>query len=74
MALSEERLKLKIDNVINECRKDEGNGDVSKSKFSKLLAKAFIEEIKEIEITYTSGLIAPSSGGAVTGTFNATIK
>lgn len=71
MALSTQRLKDKIIALLNECREETDNPDTSRDKFAEKLAKAIVEEIKEIQINYNSGLIAPN--GAVTGTINATI-
>lgn len=72
MALSETRLQQKIIAIINNCRLDEDNGETAKEQFASELAKAIIEEIKQLNINYTSGLVAPN--GAVTGTINATIS
>lgn len=72
MALNQQRLEDKINNIIDQCRLDQGDGQSAKTKFSQLLAKAIVEEIKELEIDYSSGLIAPN--GVVTGKINATIK
>lgn len=67
MPLNKDRLKNKLLKIFDECRKDTGNGDESKEKFADLLADAILEEVQELTITYTTGLIAPSSGGPVTG-------
>lgn len=39
-------------------------------KVADKLADAIINAIKSQQITYTAGLVAPSMGGPVTGTFN----
>lgn len=71
MALNIERLKGKIIAVFDECQKETDNPQGSKELLAEKLATAIVEEIKELKITYTSGLTAPN--GAVAGTFNAKI-
>lgn len=39
-------------------------------KVADKLADAIINAIKSQQITYSAGLVAPSMGGLVTGTFN----
>lgn len=39
-------------------------------KVADKLADAIINAIKSQQITYSAGLVAPSMGGPVTGTFN----
>lgn len=41
---------------------------------SAAIAAAIIVEILDVNITYTTGLAAPPSGGAVTGSFTYTIS
>ena len=43
-------------------------------KVADKLADAIINAIKSQQITYTAGLVAPSTGGPVTGAFNCTIS
>ena len=43
-------------------------------KVADKLADAIINAIKSQQITYTAGLVAPSMGGPVTGTFNYVIS
>lgn len=62
MALDKERLTGKIKAAFSQYS-TESNID----KVSADLAQAIIDEIKQLKITYTSGLVNP--GGAVTGTF-----
>lgn len=71
MALNTERLKQKILSVLEECSQETDNPNASINNFAENLAKAIVEEIKELKIIYISGLTAPN--GAVVGTFNATI-
>ncbi|WP_444724856.1 hypothetical protein [Ornithobacterium rhinotracheale] len=59
---------------MNKCQKEEDNPNRSKEQFASDLARAIVEEIKDLQIIYTSGLIAPSSGGTVTGKINAKIE
>lgn len=73
MALNEERLKNKIIAIIEECQQEETDPNASKTYFATNLAKAIVEEIKEAKLTYSSGLIAPSGGGSVTGNLNSVI-
>lgn len=40
--------------------------------FCQKLAKAIVDEVKQVKISYTSGLTAPN--GAVGGTFNNTVS
>ncbi|MRJ09157.1 hypothetical protein EDL99_09840 [Ornithobacterium rhinotracheale] len=74
MALNTERLKNKIIAAMDKCQKEEDNPNRSKEEFASDLARAIVEEIKELQIVYTAGLIAPSSGGPVTGKINAKIE
>lgn len=67
MALDVNRLKGKIAVVMNDMMTREEN---SIDEFSQRIAQAVVEEIEESTIIYTSGLIAPSGGGPVTGVFN----
>ncbi len=74
MSLSQTRLKGKIESVLNDCQQENTDPNASKTLLADRLATAIIEEIKEIQINYTGGLTAPSSGGTVTGAINATIS
>lgn len=38
------------------------------------LARSIAEAIRSAEVVYTSGLMAPAGGGAVTGTFEGSLK
>ena len=60
-----------------------GNPNVGKSAWINLLANAQFKvgnwpgvtvEKKEAKIVYTNGLIAPSGGGPVTGTYNGNLQ
>ncbi|QYS86303.1 hypothetical protein JJC03_15460 [Flavobacterium oreochromis] len=73
MPLNEQRLTNKIVAILDECQQENDNPNASKQNFASKLAKAIIEEIKEAKINYTTGLVAPSGGGPVTGTITHTI-
>ncbi|MRI64502.1 hypothetical protein EDM00_10965 [Ornithobacterium rhinotracheale] len=72
--LNENRLKNKIISAMDQCQQEEDNPNRSKEEFAQALASAIVEEIKDLQIHYTSGLIAPTSGGPVTGKINAKIE
>lgn len=74
MSLSQQRLKNKIINVLDQCQQETTDPNSSKELLADRLSEAIIQEIKQLKIEYTGGLIAPSSGGAVTGTINAEIS
>jgi len=71
MALNVPRLTDKIKQAFKTEQTEELSADAALDRISEKLAQAFIDEIKQAGITYSSGLIAPN--GAVTGTFNHTI-
>lgn len=72
MPLDENRLKNKFKAVLDQTSEEESNPEESKDLLATELAKAIVEEIKELQIIYTTGLVAPT--GPVTGTLvNATI-
>lgn len=54
MPTSEERLKSKIIEVMDECGLEENSPEDSKTKFAEALAKAVILEIKNMTITATA--------------------
>jgi len=60
MPTSEDRLKTKIIEVMDQCAAENDNPQQSKEKFAEAVAKAVIFEIKNMTITAT----APN--GAVT--------
>lgn len=71
MPLNETRLENKIIAIIDAIKINEVDPEAVKIKFAKDLAKAMVEEIKELKINYSNGLVAGST--TVTGTLNATI-
>lgn len=72
MPLNQNRIKGKIVDLIDSCQEETENANDAKNLFAENLAKAIVEEIKELKITYSTGLTAPN--GPVTGTFTATIS
>ena len=69
--LNEDRLKAKLKAAMNE-QAEEEDAEAASDRICAAMAKAIIEEIKELKITYSSGLTAPN--GAVAGTFNHTVS
>lgn len=67
-------MKGKIVAVMKQTREETKDPDGSMNLFAEKMAEAIIEEIKELKIIYTTGLVAPPSGGPVTGTIEATIE
>lgn len=65
--LDENRLKNKLMVAFSE-EEEYLDSAAAKERVAQRIAKAIIEEIKELKIIYTSGLTAPS--GPVTGTLN----
>lgn len=74
MSLNQERLKNKIATVLDECQQETTDPNESKNKLADRLATAIIDEIKQLKITYSNGLVAPSGAGPVTGSLNVTIS
>lgn len=73
MSLDKDRLKQKIKEAFEAEQSEEQDANASLENISDKLAEAIIEEIKELTIVYTSGLVAPN--GAVTGSLeNITIE
>lgn len=54
MPTSEERLKSKIIEVMDECGLEENSPEDSKTKFAEAIAEAVIFEIKNMTITATA--------------------
>lgn len=63
--LSTDRLKGIIKAAFEEEQNEEQDYNGSLDRISQKLADGIIEEIKQVKITYTAGLVAPN--GAVTG-------
>jgi len=66
MPLDQNRLKNKFKAVLDQTSAEDENPEESKELLASELAKAIVEEIKELQILYTTGLVAPT--GPVTGT------
>lgn len=68
------RLKLKIKQAFEAEQNEEADHNASLDRISGKIAQAVVEEIKQAKINYTTGLVAPSGGGLVTGTITHTIS
>lgn len=71
MALNKEQLKEGVKTLMSEMRTREDNAD---DEFADRLATLVDAYVKTAAINYTNGLIAPSGGGPVTGTFIGTLQ
>jgi hypothetical protein len=69
--LSEDRLTQKFNAAMSE-QEESDDPEAARDRLARSLAKAVIEEIKEVKISYTNGLTAPN--GAVGGTFNHSVS
>ena len=71
MALNKEKLKGDIKKAFEEPmnKRYNNNRNGALDKLGELLAEAITKAIKDIGITYTTGLSTLPGGGAVTGTF-----
>ncbi len=70
MGLNKNRLKNKITAILEHCRTFETGQNPEQDAavyFADQLANAIVDEIKESDIVYQSGLTAPN--GAVVGNF-----
>lgn len=66
MAMNIDTLKGKIADLLTDMLERD---NTSIDEFATRLATAVVEEVQKADVIYTSGLIAPSGGGPVTGTF-----
>lgn len=66
MAMNKNDLKEKIAELLTDMMERD---ETSIDEFATRLAAAVVEEVQKADVIYTSGLIAPSGGGPVTGTF-----
>lgn len=66
----EKRLTQLFDNTIGA----NVDAEQAKSEFIKGLVEAIDDYTSKVEIIYTTGLVAPPGGGAVTGTFEHKVK
>lgn len=69
--LNKPQLKTGIKNLMTEMRTRTENAD---EEFAGRLADLIDEYVKSATIVYTSGLIAPSNGGPVTGVFEGSLE
>lgn len=69
MALNKTALKNEIKSLLDDMKTREQD---STEEFATRLSNAIDDYVKDLEIGYTTGLIAPS--GAVTGTFTHTVS
>lgn len=70
--LDEQRLAAKIENVFDTCQQETDDPNSSKTLLAQEIAKAVVEEIKELKINYISGLT--TTAGPVIGTITYTIE
>lgn len=71
MSLNKVALKNNIKVILQDMMTRENN---SIDEFATRLSDAIDVYVKTADVNYTSGLVAPSSGGAVTGTFNGNLS
>lgn len=75
MPLVKASIKSEVKNAFTAVMNQQGDDrDGALDKVADKLADAIINAIKSQQITYTAGLVAPSMGGPVTGTFGFTIS
>lgn len=71
MALNTPQLQEDIVTIVTDMRT---RTEVSDTEFANRLATAIETYVKTATIVYTTGLVAPSGGGAVTGTFTGQLE
>lgn len=71
MAMSISNLKVKIAALLSDMMERD---ETSIEEFATRLATAVVEEVQAADIIYSSGLVAPSGGGPVTGTFEGELE
>ncbi|MFS2189810.1 hypothetical protein ACCC92_24250 [Mucilaginibacter sp. Mucisp84] len=74
MSLNKEQLEEDLSGLFDDTLADQGSEADSKELFVKRLAGIIDGYVKSAKVVYSGGLIAPSGGGAVTGTINHTIE
>lgn len=72
MALNKDRLKEAIKTAYLTAQDVDTDREDALEVFADNLSSAIVDEIKQLSITYTSGLLAGSAN--VTGTFNNTLS
>lgn len=71
MALNKNRLKAEIKAAFTAEQEETTDPLAALDRIAEKLANCIVDEIKELNINYTSGLSAPN--GPVSGNINATI-
>lgn len=66
-------IKAAVKEAFTAVMSQEENRADALDKVADKLATAIVDAIKSMEITYSTGLVAPPSGGPVTGMFTCTI-
>lgn len=69
MALVKATIKAEVKTAFAQVMKDEGDRNEAIDRMADTIADAVMNAIKSVTVVYTSGLVAPPAGGAVTGTF-----
>jgi len=69
MPLDKVKLKNKLIQIFSQ-----PDTDSNVEQVAEQIADAIDEYVKEAKIVYTNGLIAPSGGGPVTGTYNGNLQ
>ncbi|MDR2472139.1 MAG: hypothetical protein LBD53_01065 [Tannerella sp.] len=71
---SSDRLKTAIAIALRAEQAEQNDAEASLDRIAGAIAAAVVVEIKNLQIVYSAGLVAPPGGGAVTGVFNCTIS
>jgi len=74
MALNTASLKAGIKQALLDQRDITADPQAAADKLAGDLASIFETYVKSLEVIYSAGLVAPSGGGAVTGTIIHTIN
>lgn len=75
MSLVKATIKSEVKEAFTAVMNQQGDDrEGALDKVADKLADAIINAIKSQQITYSAGLVAPSKGGPVTGTFNYVIS
>lgn len=75
MALVKATIKSQIEKAFTEVMNDHSDDrEGAISRVADILADAVMNAIKSATVVYTTGLIAPPTGGAVTGVFEGNLK
>ena len=71
--INETQLKAEIKAALDSTSDTVIDPAVGREQAAEAIAAAVVKQLKNIQITYTAGLVAPPSGGPVTGVLNYTI-